>query len=281
MVRHAGVPCTEILDPRLRDVGIGVSTGGGGSVNTLALELGRKAGTRPPSSNTKAAATCGRGDPASDATSVTATLACTARAACVLTAPASLPAAGAQAPAQPRTIPAGKAQAVTFTFDAAALAAARAAARPVVSIALKVSAPAQYADTLTAPLAPAASAASTASRATAARRLAAAQARWKKLGTESYTYRVLVTCSGCMVPAGTVTVRGGKATTKPATGYGDYKTVNRLFRLIKRWLADKPYSFQASYGKTTGVPTDVFIHQDKLGVDDYSGFGTRGFERLG
>jgi Family of unknown function (DUF6174) len=118
-------------------------------------------------------------------------------------------------------------------------------------------------------------------RENAVARLAAAQARWKKLGSKSYTYRVLVSCSGCMVPPATVTVRGGKATTQPATGYGSYKTVARLFTIIKHTLAEKPYSFQATYNKTTGVPINVSVHQDKLGVDDYSGFGIRGFRRLG
>jgi uncharacterized protein YkwD len=59
MLARAGVPCTEIMDPRFRDVGIGVSLGMHGVVDTLALELGRKVGTSQPSANTKAAATCG------------------------------------------------------------------------------------------------------------------------------------------------------------------------------------------------------------------------------
>jgi hypothetical protein len=114
----------------------------------------------------------------------------------------------------------------------------------------------------------------------AAARLAAAQARWKKLGSKSYTYRVLVSCSGCMVAPATVTVRGGKATTMPATGYGAYKTVARVFTTIKHDLAEQPYAFHATYNKVTGVPIDLSVHQDKLGVDDYYGFGIRGFRRL-
>ncbi|MCW2993083.1 MAG: hypothetical protein JWQ18_578 [Conexibacter sp.] len=298
MVKRAGVPCTEIFDPRFRDVGIGVSSGGGGSVTTLALEFGRKAGTGQPSPNTKAAATCGhrvpapvatgpvvdgRGDPTSDATSVTAKLACTAHVACVLTATASLPDAKATSPVQQLTIAAGKTMDVVFPFDAAALSAAKSAAQPKLSIALKVSAPAQYADTLTAPLPPTAAAAAAASpsRESAVRRLAGAQARWKKAAIKSYTYKILVSCGACGRPGATVTVRGGKATTKPATGYGDYKTVARLFSLIKRYLADKPYAFQATYDKTTGIPTQVSVHQDELGVDDYYGFATRSFRKLG
>jgi hypothetical protein len=114
----------------------------------------------------------------------------------------------------------------------------------------------------------------------AAARLAAAQARWTKLGSKSYTYRVLVSCSGCMVAPATVTVHGGKAITKPASGYGAYKTVARLFTTIKRDLAEQPYAFHATYNKVTGVPIDLSVHQDELGVDDYYGFGIRGFRRL-
>ena len=293
MVGHLGVPCTEIFDPRWRDVGIGVSESDGGAVTTLALEFGRRVGTSQPSSNTKAAATCGhkvpapiaqgpvvdgRGDPAATATSVTATLACVAKAPCAFTATASLPDAKATAPAQTLTIPAGKTLDVVFPFDAAALTAARAAARPQVSIALKVTAPARYVDTLTAPL-PAAAA--TARATSPAQRLAAAERRWRKYAAQSYTYRILVSCGGCMVPEGTVTVHGGKATTKPATGYGDYKTVPRLFALIRSYIVAKPYSFQARYDPTTGVPIDVFVHQTKLGVDDHFGFGTKAFKKLG
>jgi uncharacterized protein YkwD len=295
MVGHAGVPCTEIFDPRWRDVGIGVSSADGGGVTTLALEFGRRVGTSQPSSNTKAAATCGhkvpapiaqgpvvdgRGDPTATATSVTATLACVAKVPCAFTATASLPDAKATSPAQTLTIAAGRTLDVVFPFDAAALTAAHAAAQPKLAIALKVTAPAQYADTLTAPLPAVAATASATSLKTAAAHLAAAQARWKKLGLKSYSYTVLISCGGCMVPQGHVTVRGGKATTKPATGYGDYKTVNRLFTTIRRAIAEKPYSFQARYDKTTGVPTQVSVHETKLGVDDYSAFGTKDFQRL-
>jgi hypothetical protein len=129
-------------------------------------------------------------------------------------------------------------------------------------------------------VAPASVTAAGAPRENAAARLAAAQARWKKLGSKSYTYRVLVSCGGCMVPPATVTVRGGKATTQPATGYGAYKTIARLFTTIKHDLAEQPYAFHATYNKVTGVPIDLSVHQTKLGVDDYYGFGIRGFRRL-
>jgi hypothetical protein len=167
MLGHGGVPCTEILDPRFRDVGIGVSAGKRAPVTTLALELGRKVGTSQPSANTKAAATCGhklpkplvsgpavegRGQPVVTDTTVTVQLQCTARVACALTATLALPEAHATAPTQSLTIPAGKTLDVSFSFDPAAIATAKAAAQPQLSLALTVTAPAQYRDTLTAPL---------------------------------------------------------------------------------------------------------------------------------
>jgi uncharacterized protein YkwD len=181
IVARAGVPCTEVFDPRFRDIGIGVSSGGGGSVTTLAIELGRKVGSSPPSSNTKAAATCGHkvpaplisgpavdgtGTPTATDTTVTVELLCRAKLACSFTASAELPDAKAQSADQSLMVAAGQSQSVTFTFDAAALTAERGAMQPVVSIHLKVAAPAEYGDTLTAPL-PAKSAGATAARAAA------------------------------------------------------------------------------------------------------------------
>jgi hypothetical protein len=133
----------------------------------LAVELGRKVGTRQPSSNTRPAATCGhrvpkpaitgpaiegRDLPVATDTTVTVQLACVARTTCALTAALALPGARAQAPAQSLTIEPGQQQSLTFTFDPAAISAERASAQPGVSISLTVTAPAQYSTTLTAPL---------------------------------------------------------------------------------------------------------------------------------
>src|SRR5262249_8049863 len=49
---RSGVPCSEILDPRFRDLGIGATVATAG-VDTLALELGLRAGQRQPSENTR------------------------------------------------------------------------------------------------------------------------------------------------------------------------------------------------------------------------------------
>ncbi|HWH94197.1 MAG TPA: CAP domain-containing protein [Baekduia sp.] len=172
MLRRSGVPCTEIFDPRFRDVGIGVSAPSGGYVTTLALEFGRRVGTSQPSSRTKAAATCGHkvpapkltgyaiditGPPTAGATTLTAQLKCVAHATCVARAAATLPDAHATSADQALTIAAGKTETVTFTFDAAAMAAERAATEPRVSIVVTATQPAPYSDTLTGPL-PAASA---------------------------------------------------------------------------------------------------------------------------
>jgi uncharacterized protein YkwD len=167
MVARAGVPCTELFDPRFRDIGIGVSSGAGGSVTALAMELGRKVGTSQPSANTKAAASCGHkipaplitgpvvdgtGTPTATETGVTIQLVCRAKAPCAFSASAELPDARTKSAAQDLTIAAGQTQSVTFTFDASALAAERAARQPAVSIHVAVSAPAEYVDTMTAPL---------------------------------------------------------------------------------------------------------------------------------
>jgi hypothetical protein len=52
------------------------------------------------------------------------------------------------------TIAAGQTQPVTFTFDAAALAGEGSTSRPAVAVHVVVSGPAEYADTMTAPLPP-------------------------------------------------------------------------------------------------------------------------------
>jgi uncharacterized protein YkwD len=51
-------PCSEILDPRFRDVGIGATSVLGGATTTLALEFGLKQGARQPSSDTSKSASC-------------------------------------------------------------------------------------------------------------------------------------------------------------------------------------------------------------------------------
>ena len=117
---RAGVPCSEILDPRFRDLGIGATVAGAG-VDTLALELGLRVGQRPLSRNTRAAASCphkppapivtgmpvvpGGGTPTAAGATVNLRLRCTARVACTLTSTLTLPDARANADSGTVTIP--------------------------------------------------------------------------------------------------------------------------------------------------------------------------------
>ena len=168
MLARSGVPCNQILDPRFRDVGIGVAHSASGRVDTLALEFGLRAGARQPSTKTGPAASCGHripkplvtgtavegsGSPVAAGDTVTVELTCRARAACTFAATLSLATTKAAAPAQTVTIAAGATEAIAFAFGAGAVAAELAAVQPRVSLAIAVSAPAQYADTLSAPLA--------------------------------------------------------------------------------------------------------------------------------
>lgn len=172
VLAHAGVPCTEVLDPRFRDVGIGVSLASQGGVpeaTTLALEFGLRAGQRQPSTNTGPASGCGhkvppalvhgqvvlpRGAPVVTTASSTigVTLQCTAKQACALTAKVALPDAHATTASGPLMIPAGKSLTVTFAFAASALAAESAAKQPRLTLSITVTAPAQYSDAFTSPL---------------------------------------------------------------------------------------------------------------------------------
>jgi uncharacterized protein YkwD len=170
LLAHSGVPCTEVLDPRFRDIGIGVSlaTQAGQPVaTTLAIELGLHAGQRQPSTNTSPAAHCGhkippplidgaavepRGAPTVSGSTVSIQLQCVAKVPCTLTAAVALPDAGATASAGPLTIPAGQTQAVSFTFDPNALHAESVAKTPALKLSFTVTAPAQYDDAFTSPL---------------------------------------------------------------------------------------------------------------------------------
>jgi uncharacterized protein YkwD len=170
LLERSGVPCTEVLDPRFRDIGIGVSLASQGGVpeaTTLALEFGLRSGQRQPSTNTGPASGCGhkvppaqvsgevalpRGNPVETASTITVTIQCTAKQACALTAQMALPDAHATAGSGQLMIPPGKSLNVTFTFDPAALAAERKASQPGLKLTFLVTEPAQYTDAFNAPL---------------------------------------------------------------------------------------------------------------------------------
>ena len=162
-----GVPCSEVLDPRFRDVGIGATVAGAG-VDTLALELGLRVGQRSPSRNNAPAASCPHKPPAPVVTgmpvvpggstptaaggTVNLRLRCTARVACTLTSTLTLPDAHASADSGTVKIGAGAVKTISYTFAASAVRAELAAPNPTVSLSISVTAPVPYSGTITGPL---------------------------------------------------------------------------------------------------------------------------------
>jgi uncharacterized protein YkwD len=161
MVKAHGIPCSQLFDPRMRDIGIGVSHGP--PVGVTALEFGLRAGSKQPSTNTGPMNTCGHKIPAplvrgavieprsgtfTSDTTISFTVLCTAKVTCTFTGTVRLTHNGAS-DSQDFTIAAGKEPKLTFTFDAAALSDELANAHPTISFAVDVSAPAQYKDTFT------------------------------------------------------------------------------------------------------------------------------------
>ncbi|MGO9889494.1 MAG: CAP domain-containing protein [Solirubrobacteraceae bacterium] len=166
MLGHASIPCSEIFDPRFRDVGIGATVAGAG-IDTLALEFGLRAGQRQPSSNARPSETCphkvptpivsgmpvvGAAAPTANVSTVSLGLHCTARLSCVLTSTLTLPDAHASADSGSITIPAGATKAITYTFTQSAVAAELAATEPNVSLSIDVTAPVPYSGTISGPL---------------------------------------------------------------------------------------------------------------------------------
>ncbi|HEX4011907.1 MAG TPA: CAP domain-containing protein [Solirubrobacteraceae bacterium] len=167
MLSKAGLPCSQILDPRFRDVGIGASVASAG-FDTLAIELGLRSGQRQPSTRTGPASSCphkppaplvtgppivpaGSG-PAAHGSQVTLGVRCTAAAACVFTSTLTLPHAHASAAGGTVRVPAGRSSTITYTFTGSAVATELSSPEPSVSLAIAGTAPVPYAGTLTGPL---------------------------------------------------------------------------------------------------------------------------------
>lgn len=167
MLARARVPCAELLDPRFRDIGIGTTVAAAG-LDTLALELGLRAGQRPPSRNARPSATCphkppapvvtgkpvlpGTTIPTATGSTVNLQLHCAARAACTLTSTLRLPDAGAIAPSGIVRIPAGATKTISYAFTPSAIKAELAAANPTVSLRIHTTAPVPYSGTISGPL---------------------------------------------------------------------------------------------------------------------------------
>lgn len=138
--------CTEILDPRFRDVGAGVSLGkldfslAGRGVHVV-LEFGLRRGQRPPSGRTRPAKTCPHALPrplgiavrpapqlpAVGADAVTITLTCAGSRPCAFSATLALALRNTQTTLSGLTLAAGQSAPFTFALPAADLAAERAA----------------------------------------------------------------------------------------------------------------------------------------------------------
>jgi hypothetical protein len=171
MLSRSGVPCSEIFDPRFREVGIGtnaVTLLGEPQIYTLALEFGLRVGQRQPATNTQPADSCPHAmptpivtgvpiapgsAPAAQGATVTVGLTCTATLPCVLTATLKLPDANAQTATDGSiTIPAGGSMQIPFTFTASAVQAELAAPIPNISLTVTLTVPVKYTTTLNGPL---------------------------------------------------------------------------------------------------------------------------------
>jgi uncharacterized protein YkwD len=167
MLSRTGVPCSEIFDPRFRDIGIGANAIS--LFDTLALEFGLRTGQRQPSTREGPAQSCPHKIPASivgstppvqpgaaplaSGDTVSLSLTCDSRAPCALTATLHLPDAHASAStAGTVTIAAHKSAPLTFTFTPAQVQAELAAKSPNVALAMTITEPAQYTSTITGPL---------------------------------------------------------------------------------------------------------------------------------
>ena len=58
MMATKSVPCTEVLDPRFRDIGVDASLNDSGLFTTVALEFGLKRGAKQPSTDYSKALSC-------------------------------------------------------------------------------------------------------------------------------------------------------------------------------------------------------------------------------
>jgi uncharacterized protein YkwD len=169
MLRRSGGACSEIFGPHFRDIGIGANAIP--MFDTLALELGLRAGRRPPSTDGAPAGSCPHAvakpvvtnvppiqpgtAPVATADAVSLGVRCEAQAACVFTGTLKLPDVGASAPLQGTvTVPAGGSTTISFMFATAQIAAELAVPSPKVALSIVVTEPAQYTSTLTGPLTP-------------------------------------------------------------------------------------------------------------------------------
>lgn len=169
MMRQRYVPCSEILDPRFRDAGVGFSRDPTGSFTTLAVEFGLKRGAKQPSNDYSKALSCPHKVPAPSLTAppidgadplptakdgtVLAGIRCIGKLDCEITAELTLVHADVTSKLPGSvTIPAGQSVTLSFTFDPAAIQSELASSAPAVTVHFTVAKPSQYSDVLNGPL---------------------------------------------------------------------------------------------------------------------------------
>jgi hypothetical protein len=116
----------------------------------------------------------------------------------------------------------------------------------------------------------------------AQRALDAAKARWRARGPASYRFRVRRSCF--CPPAYTterrVTVRGGRPV-RPPEQVEDFATVPRLFRIVRRAIADGAVDLDVTYDKRYGYPRAIFVDRSRMIADEESGYGARYLKPIG
>jgi hypothetical protein len=118
--------------------------------------------------------------------------------------------------------------------------------------------------------------------------LSDARARWAASGVRDYTYRVQRVCFCPGIPTFVVTVRSGAfvsatdlQTGAPAdtAGYSEYLTIDKIFILLDRHVAQKPAKFKGTYDDALGYPIRVEIDPVLNAVDEELTINVSGFVR--
>lgn len=158
--------CTEILDPRFRDAGVGVNLGklkGFGRGIHVVVEFGLKQGAKQPSHKTGPAKSCGHAlpeltvktspatplpvSPKVTADSVVIAIGCSAKTACTFDATVKLAHEGATSTQHVDGLEPNASKEVTFPFDSAALKAEKQNAHPGIDLKIHSTAPYDFTDT--------------------------------------------------------------------------------------------------------------------------------------
>ena len=162
-----GYACTEILDPRFRDAGVGVNLGklkGFGRGIHVVVEFGLKVGAKQPSHKTGPAKTCSHAlpvlkvktspaapltfvPPKVNADSIVIAIGCSAKTACTFDATVKLAHQGATSTQHVDALKPNGYKEVTFPFDPAAIKAERQNKHPGIDLIIHSTAPYDFTDT--------------------------------------------------------------------------------------------------------------------------------------